>query len=82
MKEEIAFELEKNLVKKGYPVAKTHHPKTGQAGLTGEEGMTFKKVKECTDIVRETMLREKSQYTIETVADKHRVFPDTSFAAW
>ena len=89
MKEEIAFKLIPELRRKGHPVAMVDQPKACRQvcvddsyAVTGSAVMSPESVKACTDIIRKTMLLNVSPYTIETVADKHRVFPDTSFAAW
>lgn len=89
MKEEIAFKLIPKLKRAGYPVAMVDQPKLCRQAraddsyaVTGPAGMSPESVEACTDIIRKTMLLNVSPYTIETVADKHRVFPDTSFAAW
>ena len=91
MKEEIAFELMKQLKKDGHPVSMADQPKMGpQAKMPGEDyyaivgahGMTKEAVKKATDVIRGALLEEHAPYTIEREGDKSRCFPSSSFAAW
>ena len=90
MKEEIAFEIMKQLKKDGHKVAMEDQPKTcvqfpvGQmpVAIVGSADLTTEAVKACTDYIRTKLCRQEAPYTIERAGDKNRFFPKSSFAAW
>ena len=91
MKEEIAFEIMKQLKKAGHAASMTDQPKVHPSykrpgedyyAIVGAHGMTPAGVKAAVDIIRNALLLEQAPYTIERAGDKNRFFKDASFAVW
>lgn len=87
MKDTTAFAIVKELKAAGHTVFIEDQPKTrwtgeDSAAVIGDKDMDLADIEHCVNFIRDRMMKETSPYTIETVADKKRKFPNASFAAW
>jgi hypothetical protein len=87
MEDTTAFVIAKELKAAGHTVfiedqPKTRWPMKNSAAVTGDKDMDLADIEHCVNFIRARMMEETSPYTIETVADKKRKFPNASFAAW
>lgn len=91
MREIHAFAIVKQLKALGHTVVIEDQPKAGRpeaylreddVAIVGAKGMSAEAVKACTDLIRKELCHRSAPYTIETMADKKRLFPNAAFAAW
>jgi UDP-glucose 6-dehydrogenase len=91
MRETHAFAIVKQLKALGHeveivdqPRAKDmmHFAKEDDAAIKATKEMTPEAIKACCAVIRSALIPDGAPYTIETMADKKRLFPNAAFAAW